>query len=204
MDRESGGGAKATRRFSFSWADEVEREEAAQQQEDDEENQPPPRRGGETEVQTKENPFGTARPREVVLGEKGVDRRARNRDRELDEASSRSSAIRSRSHVHGSKRHGWDAPVTARRHEDSTPASRRMISAPPVSYGSAWGGKRKCTGQDEPSRQVRPVADHCQRVFSQLNIGEGGEFSRRSSSRVAAQSVPTESKQATLQLWIID
>uniref|UniRef100_A0A0E0JHL9 Uncharacterized protein n=1 Tax=Oryza punctata TaxID=4537 RepID=A0A0E0JHL9_ORYPU len=183
MDRESGGGgggAKPARRFSFSWADEVEREE--QQQEEEVENQPPPRRCGETEEQTKANPFGAARPREVVLAEKGVDWRVR--DRELDDASHRGSAIRTRSRVHGSKRHARDAPVTARRHEDSTPASRhRMITLPPVSYGSAWGGKRKCAGQDEPSsRQVRPVADHCRRVFGQLNIAEDGEFSRRSSN----------------------
>lgn len=101
MNRESGG-AMAARRFSFSWADEVEREEAAEQQqqqqeeEDDEENQPPPppRRCGETGEQAKANPFGAARPREVVLAEKGVDWRAR--DRELDDASRRGSAIRSR------------------------------------------------------------------------------------------------------------
>ncbi|XP_052165545.1 eukaryotic translation initiation factor 4B1-like [Oryza glaberrima] len=199
MNRESGG-AMAARRFSFSWADEVEREEAAEQQQeedDDEENQPPPppRRCGETGEQAKANPFGAARPREVVLAEKGVDWRAR--DRELDDASRRGSAIRSRSRVHGSKRHARDAPVAARRHEDSTPASRRrMISLPPVSYGSAWGGKRKCAGQDEPSRQDRPVAEHCRRVFGQLNIGEGGEFSRRSSTE-SRGSVCTDRTEAS-------
>uniref|UniRef100_A0A0D9V052 Uncharacterized protein n=1 Tax=Leersia perrieri TaxID=77586 RepID=A0A0D9V052_9ORYZ len=166
-------GGKPARRFSFSWADEVEREEAAQQQqheeEKDENQPPPPRRGGETEEQTtKLNPFGAARPREVVLAEKGVDWRAR--DLELDGTSRRASAARSRTRA-------------ARRHEDSTPATststRRKSTAPPVSYGSAWGGKRKCSGQDEPlSRHVRPVADHGRRVFGQLNIGEEGEFCR--------------------------
>ena len=50
----------------FSWADEVEKEE----QEEEE-----AAGSGQAEVQTKQkpNPFGSARPREVVLLEKGID-----------------------------------------------------------------------------------------------------------------------------------
>ncbi|OEL17821.1 hypothetical protein BAE44_0021159 [Dichanthelium oligosanthes] len=72
-----GGGAKPTTRFSFSWADEVEREE----QEQVTMQQQQPRREAKRE-QVKADPFGAARPREVVLAEKGIDWRAR--DRELD------------------------------------------------------------------------------------------------------------------------
>ncbi|CAL4950242.1 unnamed protein product [Urochloa decumbens] len=76
-----GGGAKPTRlaRFGFSWADEVEREEreqAAMQQ------QAPPQKEAKRD-QIKPDPFGAARPREVVLAEKGVDWRARDRELEL-------------------------------------------------------------------------------------------------------------------------
>uniref|UniRef100_J3KZ59 Uncharacterized protein n=1 Tax=Oryza brachyantha TaxID=4533 RepID=J3KZ59_ORYBR len=80
-----------------------------------------------------------------------------------------------RSRAAAGKRHaGAAAPVPASRLEYSAPASRRKISARPVSYGSAWGGKRNCGGQDELPRQVRSVADHGRRVFGQLNIGEEG------------------------------
>ncbi|XP_065029561.1 uncharacterized protein LOC135652512 [Musa acuminata AAA Group] len=66
--------------FSFSWADEVEREEQEELEkakgkdagEEDEKQQP----------ERKADPFGSARPREVVLEEKGVD--WRKLDQELD------------------------------------------------------------------------------------------------------------------------
>ncbi|KAL5227277.1 hypothetical protein ABZP36_015542 [Zizania latifolia] len=193
MDRE-GGSAKPARRFSFSWADEVEREEGKQrqQEEEEEEENRPSRLGGETREQTtKANPFGAARPREVVLAEKGVNWRARDRDRELD-APSRGSATRRR-RMHHSKRHAAAALAPARRHDDSKPASRLKISVPvpTVSYGSAWGGKRKCAGRQELPRQV---ADHGRRrVFGQLNIGDGGDLSRWSSgenrSRVGTERI---------------
>ncbi|KAH7666645.1 Plant specific eukaryotic initiation factor 4B protein [Dioscorea alata] len=51
--------------MEFSWADEVEREEE------------------EAKVKRKANPFGDARPREVVLEEKGVDWRKLDRERDL-------------------------------------------------------------------------------------------------------------------------
>ncbi|CAL9130770.1 unnamed protein product [Musa acuminata var. zebrina] len=66
--------------FGFSWADEVEREEQEELEkakgkdagEEDEKQQP----------ERKADPFGSARPREVVLEEKGVD--WRKLDQELD------------------------------------------------------------------------------------------------------------------------
>ncbi|CAO2180141.1 unnamed protein product [Urochloa humidicola] len=74
-----GGGAKPATRFGFSWADEVEREEREQALM----QQPPPPREEPNREQIKPDPFGAARPREVVLAEKGVDWRARDRELEL-------------------------------------------------------------------------------------------------------------------------
>ncbi|XP_021904448.1 uncharacterized protein LOC110819520 [Carica papaya] len=54
-------------RSVLSWADEVEEEEAAAVQSDLQQNQKP-------------NPFGSARPREVVLHEKGIDWRKLDSD----------------------------------------------------------------------------------------------------------------------------
>nr|XP_019710361.1 uncharacterized protein LOC109506609 [Elaeis guineensis] len=62
--------------FGFSWADEVEREER------EEEEVKAFRRKEEEKSNRKPNPFGPARPREVVLEEKGVD--WRKLDEELD------------------------------------------------------------------------------------------------------------------------
>lgn len=62
--------------FGFSWADEVEREER------EEEEEKAFRRKEEEKSNRKPNPFGAARPREVVLEEKGVD--WRKLDEELD------------------------------------------------------------------------------------------------------------------------
>ncbi|KAG8052058.1 hypothetical protein GUJ93_ZPchr0001g32493 [Zizania palustris] len=175
MDRQ-GGSVKPARRFSFSWADEVEREEEKQRQQEEEEVEDenrPSRLGGETrEKTTKANPFGAARPREVVLAEKGVDWRARDGDRELD-ASRRGSATRRRRMQH-SKRHAAASLAPTRRHDDSNPASPLKIIVPTVSYGSAWGGKRKYAGRQELQRQV---ADHGRRIFGQLNIGDRGDIS---------------------------
>jgi hypothetical protein len=55
VDREIKNGSAA-----FSWADEVEKEEEEQARFQENQKQKP-------------NPFGSARPREVVLQEKGID-----------------------------------------------------------------------------------------------------------------------------------
>ncbi|CAO2203333.1 unnamed protein product [Urochloa humidicola] len=83
-----GGGAKPTTRFGFSWADEVEREEREQAAMQQQAQQPPPRKEPKKE-QIKADPFGAARPREVVLEEKGIDWRARDRELELAAAAAR-------------------------------------------------------------------------------------------------------------------
>ncbi|KAL6850372.1 hypothetical protein ACP4OV_020999 [Aristida adscensionis] len=82
MEKKIGGGSKPAIRFGFSWADEVEREEREQQEHEQVVMQQ--QREAKTERQGRADPFGAARPREVVLAEKGVDWRAR--DRELDAA----------------------------------------------------------------------------------------------------------------------
>lgn len=52
----------------FSWADEVEKEEALQSQIE--------KKKEEESLGKKPNPFGSARPREVVLQERGIDWRS--------------------------------------------------------------------------------------------------------------------------------
>ncbi|CAL4963965.1 unnamed protein product [Urochloa decumbens] len=197
-----GGGARPTTRFGFSWADEVEREEreqaAMQQQQEEEQHQPPPRQEAKRE-QIKADPFGAARPREVVLAEKGVDWRARDRELELAAA-----PRPPRSATRGRRR---DAAATAAasacaatpargvlpldRDAGRTPHPRRQaaaaVSTPrppapptgrtnatPASRG-AGGSKRKFAGEG-PVRLARPVVDRAEqgrRVFGELNIGNG-------------------------------
>lgn len=182
MESKSGGNEPA-RRFAFSWADEVEREEREQQQ-----NEQPPRREEKGE-RVKANPFGAARPREVVLAEKGVDWRAR--DRELDASHSTAPCCRTRSQGKRGATTAPAPPTPRRRQADSTtPMCHRKINAPPVWYSGAWGSKRKCAG-DVPARQVRPVADQGRRVFGELNIGEGGSSSCWSSKK-SCNSAGTE------------
>jgi hypothetical protein len=65
VDREIKNGSAA-----FSWADEVEKEEEEQARFQENQKQKP-------------NPFGSARPREVVLQEKGIDWRKLDFDLQL-------------------------------------------------------------------------------------------------------------------------
>ncbi|KQK04100.2 eukaryotic translation initiation factor 4B1 [Brachypodium distachyon] len=189
MDERSdrGGGKDRARRFSFSWADEVEREEQ-QLYEQQQQPAPPPRREEKNEP-AKTDPFGAARPREVVLAEKGVDWRAR--DREL-ESSRRSAACRtSRTRARGKRdvRAAAPAPtVTPRRPQaDSTPAPivhRKTEEPQPVSYRGRGerGGKRKSSGEVQ-ARQVPQVADQGRGVLRELNIGSRGNSSLWSSKK---------------------
>ncbi|KAF8724356.1 hypothetical protein HU200_021388 [Digitaria exilis] len=96
-NRVDGGGARTKIQFGFSWADEVEREEqeqvAMQQQQ-------PPRIEEKKREQIKPDPFGAARPREVVLAEKGVDWRARDLELELSAAAAAPRPPRNAARVH--------------------------------------------------------------------------------------------------------
>ncbi|CAD6342222.1 unnamed protein product [Miscanthus lutarioriparius] len=222
------GGAKPAIRFGFSWADEVEREEREQQQEEEQRRWETEREqikadpfGGarpreveqrrrETErEQIKADPFGAARPREVVLAEKGVDWRAR--DRELDlhlRTAPRPRPRRSQKHAAATATskgavaaHGatpargapWDRDA-AGLGRTPHPKGRRAASStplpPPTVSHSAWGGsKRKCAGEGTgPSRRVRPVDDQRRKVFGELNVGEGCASSIRASSNKGCDS----------------
>ncbi|KAG2597166.1 uncharacterized protein LOC120709748 [Panicum virgatum] len=191
---ENGGGAKPTTRFGFSWADEVEREEreqAGMQQQQQEEAR---------REQIKPDPFGAARPREVVLAEKGVDWRAR--DRELDLCAAPRgpprSAARRRRHAAAAATAAAASACTATpargvpldRDAGRTPHPRRQGAAastprpPPTGRGNAasigrsarGGSKRKFAGE-APARQARPAGDHAEQgrrgVFRELNVGNG-------------------------------
>ncbi|RLM93653.1 hypothetical protein C2845_PM08G11260 [Panicum miliaceum] len=190
---ENGGGAKPTTRFGFSWADEVEREEreqaAMQQQQQPQEAK---------REQIKADPFGEARPREVVLAEKGVDWRARDRELDLGAAPRPPrSAARGRRHAAATAAASACAATPARgvpldRDAGRTPHPRRQAAAaaaastprpPPTgrrnaaSVGCSAGGgsKRKFAGEG-PVRRARPVGDHGKhgrRVFGELNVGNG-------------------------------
>jgi len=194
---ENGGGAKPTTRFGFSWADEVEREEreqAGMQQ------QPPQQQEEARREQIKPDPFGAARPREVVLAEKGVDWRAR--DRELDLCAAPRgpprSAARRRRHAAAAATAAAASACTATpargvpldRDAGRTPHPRRQGAAastprpPPTGRGNAasigrsarGGSKRKFAGEG-PARQARPAGDHAEQgrrgVFRELNVGNG-------------------------------
>ena len=197
---ENGGGAKPTTRFGFSWADEVEREEreqAGMQQQ----QQPPPQQQEEARrEQIKPDPFGAARPREVVLAEKGVDWRAR--DRELDLCAAPRgpprSAARRRRHAAAAATAAAASACTATpargvpldRDAGRTPHPRRQGAAastprpPPTGRGNAasigrsarGGSKRKFAGEG-PARRARPAGDHAEQgrrgVFRELNVGNG-------------------------------
>lgn len=213
MDNASSdrGGAKPAIRFGFSWADEVEREEREQRQEEQ-------RRETERErEQIKADPFGAARPREVVLAEKGVDWRAR--DRELDlhlRTAPRPRPRRSHKHAAAAPTSTGDvaANPSAARATGATPArgaprdrdaagagrtphprGRRAAASTPLPPSaavghSAWGGsKRKCAGEGPgPSRRVRQVDDQRRKVFGELNVGEGCGSSIRASSNKGCDS----------------
>ncbi|KAJ1283510.1 hypothetical protein BS78_03G133400 [Paspalum vaginatum] len=164
-----GGGGKPATRFGFSWADEVEREERERQEEEEQRR----RRGAGTEQQAKADPFGAARPREVVLAEKGVDWRAR--DRELDlplRAAPRPPRSRRRAAATAAAGAARDA-AGERDGRTPRPRGRRAASSPsaPVSRSALGGSKRKCAGEGPvPSR---PVGDQRRKVFGELNLGEG-------------------------------
>ncbi|TKW12236.1 hypothetical protein SEVIR_5G023800v4 [Setaria viridis] len=190
---ENGGGAKPTTRFGFSWADEVEREEreqvAMQQQQEEEAKR--------EQIKAKADPFGAARPREVVLAEKGVDWRARDRELDLGTA-----PRPPRSAARGHRRTAATAAASAcaatpargvlplDRDAGRTPHPRRQApaaaSAPrppptgrrietPVGRSARGGSKRKFAG-DGPVRRAPPVGDHAEqgrRVFGELNVSNG-------------------------------
>jgi hypothetical protein len=122
MEKASGGGKPAARfGFDFSWADEVEREEREQQLQSVMEQQG--REAKKEQHQTRADPFGAARLREVVLAEKGVDWRAL--DRELDAAATRG--------------HRRVAAWTARAPAASSHA--RIVLAPPCAPTPARRGR---------------------------------------------------------------
>ncbi|GJN32055.1 hypothetical protein PR202_gb20527 [Eleusine coracana subsp. coracana] len=209
---EKAGGSKPATRFGFgfSWADEVEREEREQEQLVAEEQIPVQRLEAKKEQQTKVNPFGAARPREVVLAEKGVDWRAR--DLEIDAAFTRGPrlvavpaalppaapncgrtvpppALTRRSTPARRKprdRGGSGRTLGPRRHdaETTTPQAK---DAPPVSRSAWGGGKRKCAAaRDVPgaatARRARAVGDRWRRVFGELNVDEGCASSFRNAT----------------------
>ncbi|GJN05449.1 hypothetical protein PR202_ga23075 [Eleusine coracana subsp. coracana] len=220
MEKAGGSGGKPATRFGFgfSWADEVEREEREQEQLAAEEQIPVQRLEAKKE-QTKLDPFGAARPREVVLAEKGVDWRAR--DLEIDAAATRGPrlvtipaalppaapncgrtvpppAFARRSTPARRKprdRGGSGRTLGPRRHDaESTPQAK---DAPPVSR-SAWGGsKRKCTAAgDVPgaatARRARAVGDQGRRVFGELNVGESCASSTRNATNKTCNSGGSE------------
>ncbi|KXG32373.1 hypothetical protein SORBI_3003G145200 [Sorghum bicolor] len=219
------GGSKPGIRFGFSWADEVEREEREQQEEEQrrweterEQIKADPFGGArpreveqrrcETErEQIKADPFGAARPREVVLAEKGVDWRAR--DRELDlhlRTAPRPRRSRKRAAATGTSKgavaaHGATPERGALRDQDAAgagrtphPRGRRAAAStpplPPTVSHSAWGGsKRKCAGEGPgPLRRVRQVDDQRRKVFGELNVGEGCGSSIRASNNKSCDS----------------
>jgi hypothetical protein len=193
-----GGGAKPTTRFTFSWADEVEREEreqaAIQQQ------LLLPRRQEAKREQIKADPFGAARPREVVLAEKGVDWRARDRELDLGAAprpprrATRSRNRRTASTAAASACAATPARGVPPLDRDAgrTPHPMRQAAAtastprppPPVTTGrrnaapvgrARGGSKRKFAGEG-PVRRAPPVGDHAEqgrRVFRELNVVVG-------------------------------
>jgi hypothetical protein len=217
MEKASGGGKPAARfGFDFSWADEVEREEREQQLQSLMEQQG---REAKEEEQTRADPFGAARPREVVLAEKGIDWRAR--DRELDAAATREDmhvavsaardpAASSRARIVPAsscastlaRRGRWDrgsGPMSGPRRHDagSTPQAKGAL---PVS-GNAWGGgKRKCTREvpaPATARRVQKVGDQGRTVFGELNVGEGcgsSASSLRSAGKKTCDSGGSETK----------
>ncbi|XP_066306217.1 uncharacterized protein [Miscanthus floridulus] len=216
------GGAKTAIRFGFSWADEVEREELEQQQEEEQRRWETKReqikadpssaarpreveqRRWETErKQIKADPFGAARPREVVLAEKGVDWRARDRELDLHLRTRRSQkhAAATATSKGAVAAHGATPARGAPRDRDAAgagrtphPWGRRAASStllpPPTVSHSAWGGsKRKCAGEGPgPSRRVRPVDDQRRKVFGELNVGEGCASSIRASNKKGCDS----------------
>ncbi|KAF8661810.1 hypothetical protein HU200_056765 [Digitaria exilis] len=128
MENRGGGGgdAKTKIRFDFSWADEVEREEREQVA-----MQQVRRMEEKKREQIKPDPFGAARPREVVLAEKGVDWRARDLELELAAAAAAPRPPRSAARGH--------------RHAASTAEARS---------GRATGGISASACAETPARGV--------------------------------------------------
>ena len=199
-EMENGGGAKPTTRFGFSWADEVEREEREQAATMQQQQQPPPPEEAKRE-QIKPDPFGAARPREVVLAEKGVDWRARDRELDLGAAPRPPrSAARGSRHAAAATAAAFACAATPARgvplDRDAgagrTLHPRRQAAAaaastprpPPPGRGNAasvgrsarGGSKRKFAGEG-PARRARPAGDHAEQgrrgVFRELNVGNG-------------------------------
>ncbi|CAO2184798.1 unnamed protein product [Urochloa humidicola] len=202
-----GGGAKPTTRFGFSWADEVEREEREQEQAAMQQQQP--LRLEAKREQIKPDPFGAARPREVVLAEKGVDWRARDRALELG-PTPRPPRRAARGHRRDAAATGEAASVRAggvtasacaatpargvlpldRDAGQRTPYPRRQASSaaadstPRPGRSARGGSKRKFAGEGT-ARRARPVGDHAEqgrKVFGELNIGNGCGSSLRVSA----------------------
>jgi hypothetical protein len=226
MDKASGGSGKpaaAQFGFGFSWADEVEREEREQ------EHMAADQQGREAkkEKQTRADPFGAARPREVVLAEKGVD--WRDRDRELDAATRRhrhaaataarvpmaEAAAKNRARTVPARacarrstparraprdrRSGW-TPGRRRRDAESTP---RAKDAPPVSLSAWGGGKRKWAGEvraPATAQRVRVVGEQERRIFGELNVDDGCGPSFRSATKKSCNSggSKTEGREAAV------
>ncbi|KAL6626288.1 hypothetical protein ACP70R_030014 [Stipagrostis hirtigluma subsp. patula] len=225
---KGGGGGKPTTGFGFSWADEVEREEREQQQQQQEEEERvvarPQGRGAKREQQTKADPFGAARPREVVLAEKGVDWRAR--DRELDAAPRLRGAARARRHAAATAARtahageeatsGVSLSASARR---ATPARRAMYGRDAAGAGRTPYPRRHADSTPPPpvtGRRDAPAISHgargggkrkCagegpggaqqgRRVFGDLNVGAGcGSSSFRES---AGRTVGIEASEAAV------
>lgn len=68
-----GQGSESRSAFKLSWADEVEREEREEVSQSQSQSQ----------SRQKSNPFGSARPREIVLQERGIDWRILDQDQQL-------------------------------------------------------------------------------------------------------------------------
>ncbi|ONK67574.1 uncharacterized protein A4U43_C05F1450 [Asparagus officinalis] len=105
-----GGEKKAS--FSSSWADAVEREEQE-----------------EAQKQRKPNPFGAARPREVVLEEKGVDWRKLDQGLEKNNSVLREDGKKPKENI-------FSAPTVLRRvHEQNKPRPQNPSPlVPPIMY----------------------------------------------------------------------
>lgn len=184
MEKASGSGSNPVTRFGFgfSWADEVEREEQEQLAVVE-------KQGAEAKKEqkkTRADPFCAARPREVVLAEKGIDWRAR--DREIDAAAARhvavSASIRGRTAPPPARapmatptrcaawdRGSWRTPAPRRGDVESTPQAK---DASPDSRSPWHGGKRMCTGEVPALAHPAPVAgDQGTRVLSEINGSEG-------------------------------
>lgn len=219
MEKGGGGDGKPATRFGFSWADEVEREEREQQQQQ-EQVAMPQRREAKRE-QSRADPFGAARPREVVLAEKGVDWRARDCELDLDaprhrvryanaaaaraftveEAPSRASILSvSTCRAIPARPAPWDrdagsagrTPHPRRHAADSTAKMAGRKNAPPVTP-SAWGGKRKCAG-DGPAP----------RVFSEVNVGKRCSTSVWGSTKKSRNTAGTQAIKASETAAVAD